>query len=159
MGLSAEKCPKLFIGSRLGGAVPKCNACKRQESSSWLGWKRRQGARSGNSLINKAKFGVELGEVNRILASDFPESHKHKKLISQRTVRAILDSRIPTKSSQWAASNGGFYIFVGSKPVPGWQFSIDRPSWWKTSNLRVIRIFHHEDVFKSENWVNTAERS
>ena len=100
-----------------------------------------------------------FGYLNRILASDFPESHKHKKLISQRTVRAILDSRIPTKSSQWAASNGGFYIFVGSKPVPGWQFSIDRPSWWKTSNLRVIRIFHHEDVFKSENWVHITESS
>ena len=135
-----------------------------------------------------------------------------------------MDSRIPTKSSQWAASNGGLSIFVGSKPVPGWQFSINRPSWWKTSNftcnsyfspwrrfqkwklseyyrkilkrsiqwynfcqfwtfpskdtfnyvrrktsifdqpkkrqiLRVICIFHHEDVFKSENWVNNTESS
>ena len=67
------------------------------------------------------------------------------------------------KSSQWAASNGRLYIFVGSKSVPGWQFSIDRPSTdlhgEKRQILRVIRVFHHEDVFKSENWVNITERS
>ena len=37
------------------------------------------------------------------------------KLICQAAIRAILESRIPTKSSQRGAFNGVLTIFVGSK--------------------------------------------